>query len=921
MTASPPRLRLDERAVSAGTTVRFALLLVLLLVSGSSMIISVATRLQPSRDLDGFGCELAAGADPLHAGDLATVAVAAAQKAAYQSCVDRYGALPPWWLAAAAPLLLLTAAGLVFALLPLRKARRGRVVPLAAVDRDGGILHSLTELSATAGLSRPPRFVVDPTAATVGAVVFGRTGRATVCLHGGLLAHRTTDPDGFRAVVLHELAHVHNRDVSLTYFTVALWRVFVALALLPELVVTLREFTGRDTTAWASEAPGATRRLLLTVVMVALVHLARSDVLRSREIYADLAAVRWGAAAHTWAVPDPAPPTGRAGRAWASFAGLWRTHPRWDLRRESLTDPAALFAVRALPMLLTGAAAILIDVQSADQLGNYVATGRWARQALASAPAGLVTGVAGIMLWRAVVHATATGRPAPAGVRAGLWLGVGMAAAELVLDDLTGHRWLPERPEVMLLLVLAGVAFGWWVTSCARLWTAVWQRPTVRAAMLLCLAAASLAMSAWFFWWQGEGTALATGWPTNPAATYHFGNALDRAAPTQPLMALQTLSDGPVALPAVAALWGVPLLAWAVRPAPGQATGGALPSLRRLLLAAAGGGVLGWAGFVAVMAGLHGGQPTTGDAWSILTATYFLRTSAALVLAMAAAAAIATASAGRHRLIAAIVAAESAAFVAAAGMFVLASAEGCVRPLSVVVQSCVWRPGPTWSEFRYLLGPVLVAGAGAAFAVAAVAAAIRRVRRPAPRRRTAAGRTGPARFGVPARRVGIGVLCAAAAASTWLGPSAQAEGSPRPEVAPDLPVVSAETRAMQVTAWTMFGGADLLHRLIVVTTGFGTLLQEGNGRVDTEKVRPFCADIAEFARTAAAYLRIPDPSAQDQWQAGITQAEQSGRDCTASVDGEDGKLLAASFAELLTADSTLNSAYTRIVEVAHAGGL
>ena len=39
----------------------------------------------------------------------------------------------------------------------------------------------------------------------------------------------------FRATILHELAHLHNRDVGITYATVSVWRVFGFAVLLPYL--------------------------------------------------------------------------------------------------------------------------------------------------------------------------------------------------------------------------------------------------------------------------------------------------------------------------------------------------------------------------------------------------------------------------------------------------------------------------------------------------------------------------------------------------------------------------------------------------------------------------------------------------------------------------------------------------------------
>jgi hypothetical protein len=60
------------------------------------------------------------------------------------------------------------------------------------------------------------------------------------CLHGGLIARRAADPDGFRAMVLHELVHIRNGDVGITYVTVALWRVLLLTVVLCTAVVSAR---------------------------------------------------------------------------------------------------------------------------------------------------------------------------------------------------------------------------------------------------------------------------------------------------------------------------------------------------------------------------------------------------------------------------------------------------------------------------------------------------------------------------------------------------------------------------------------------------------------------------------------------------------------------------------------------------------
>ncbi|MBO1415338.1 M48 family metalloprotease, partial [Streptomyces sp. FH025] len=399
-----PQPRFDERAITAGTTMRFVLLVALLVVSSGAMVTQVLHIRAIAPSQHGTGCLLSAGADPFDGTDTGTLIAGLNQYDAYEACVDRFEPAPSWWPATVWTALLVAAAGAVFWAIPRWKARRGRSLPLHLMDFDGQVGRELAQFSMAAGLGRVPRAVVDPTVTTATAVVFGRNRRPVIRLHGGLLARRSSDPDRYRAVLLHELAHVRNGDITLTYATIALWRVFLLLVLLPYAVWLLYDLPAKTRAVdWEQQAPGFTRSIVLVIAMTALVYLARSDVLRSREIHADLTALRWGADPHGWTGREADPTGGALRRTVRSFVQLWRTHPQWELRRRSLADPAALFELRALPMFLTGAAAALFGDQIGEYLGSRGQSGAWVQQATELIAAGLVTGVAAVALWRAVV--------------------------------------------------------------------------------------------------------------------------------------------------------------------------------------------------------------------------------------------------------------------------------------------------------------------------------------------------------------------------------------------------------------------------------------------------------------------------------------------------------------------------------------
>ncbi|MFF7725357.1 M48 family metallopeptidase [Streptomyces sp. NPDC008001] len=968
--AAPPRV--DERALGAGTTVRFVLLLVLLLVSSGSMMQFAADRLSVK---PGYACLLAAGGDPNEGGDHAT-AVRAAHHDAYQACVDRYEPAAPWWLNLVWPVLVVAVAVVLFRCLPAWKARRGRTVPLETIDHDGGIGRRVAELAAVAGLTRIPRIVVDPAAASTGAVVFGSNRRPTVRLHGGLLVRRTTDPEGFRAVLLHEFAHIRNGDVTLTYATVAVWRVFVALVILPYVTWYLVALPAAVRSPfWRGEAPFVTRGLLLPLIMIVLVHLARSDVLRSRELYADLAAVRWGADPRGWAVAAAGPAGGTLRRVWGAFAELWRTHPRWDLRREALDDPAALFGVQALPMFLTGVAALLIDAQAWSGPGSSGAGGYWSHRAVAVAAAGLATGVAGIALWRAVAHAVLTGRRVPSGVRAGLWLGAGAAAGELIMNRAALLVWFPANPEVLVLVLCAGAAFAWWTAQSAQLWVRAWPGRTIRPAMLLGLAAAGLVLSSWFVWWQAHGVLMVSGWPYDTAGLRQV-LAEDFAASPSDHPAMQTaiarvwpvLSglDRPLVLSAVVALWALPLLAWTLRPAgmpprwardalglaageaaaPGRELPPQLPPLRRLLPVVLLGVPACWAAVAAVMAYMHTWQPPPGQRGGLFALIDEVWSLVALVAVSAAAAVAASVPATRFRLLVALIAAETVALGGLAGRFVLAATDGCLPSLNTMATTCHWRPDPAWTLTRMFLGYVLVLAAFAAVMAAAAVSAAGRVRRFREARRAGASREaggapargpasepppGPVRGGLAGRRICVAVVCAVAVAAT--AAAAREQGSPGQQATADVSrvvpaagrtAVSARIKQLQVDAWWGHGGWELAQRFSTATGRLSASLMDaarkGHGDIDPSVFRPLCDGIGRIAQDAGRYFPVPDPGAQASWQSFITWADRAGRDCRQGLDQEEGKLFIASMNEFSRAGGAVAAVASRITEVRRGDG-
>ncbi|MFD9701404.1 M48 family metalloprotease [Lentzea sp. NPDC059081] len=245
----------------------------------------------------------------------------------YRECMS--GLLLPrlGWVVGGLLLLFLVAATIYLAW-PAWRIRRSGLVPV-----DDQLRKALEALVAETGLRAVPEFVLDPRSVRAGGVAFGNHRRKVVCVDAGLALLRVRDPAAFRAIVLHELAHVRS-DVTTTYATLATWRAFLAVILAPYLL-TLADPMLLSSTPWVIRWDygnlqwAITVRLLVTAV---LAYLARLAVLRSRENHADAQVVRWTGVTDPYGDLVPS----RRVRRWLAI------HPAKAARRAAMADPDSL---------------------------------------------------------------------------------------------------------------------------------------------------------------------------------------------------------------------------------------------------------------------------------------------------------------------------------------------------------------------------------------------------------------------------------------------------------------------------------------------------------------------------------------------------------------------------------------------------
>ena len=210
------------------------------------------------------------------------------------------------------------------------------------------------------GLMLPaqPTFLMDTrNYSTIDGETFGYFGKYYVVLSLGLINEFRIHPDVFDAYVLHELAHVRNKDINKTYFTISLCLAFIITALLPLLPILIplyyNEITAFFLAALLSKLPlyfnaphGTLIQSFQIIGLLLVVVFSGSSVLRAREIYADIRAASWHNNTQQFIATLFGPRTQQPQSHLAHWLMPFRFHPAVQSRQELLNDPQKVSALR-----------------------------------------------------------------------------------------------------------------------------------------------------------------------------------------------------------------------------------------------------------------------------------------------------------------------------------------------------------------------------------------------------------------------------------------------------------------------------------------------------------------------------------------------------------------------------------------------
>ncbi|MDI1461230.1 M48 family metalloprotease [Catellatospora sp. KI3] len=484
------------------------------------------------------------------------------------------------WIAVGVGVVFLLAT-LLYLLHPWWITRSRGLLPLAGPD-SADLVADLDRLPAQVGLVRAPRWLLDPRAATAGGQAFGLPWRPAVVLDAGLIMRYGTDPDAVRAVVRHELAHLGNRDVASTYFSIALWRAFVLAGLLPFAALLLHPALFYTPLRWSADrfaGHGAqiAYRVGAVAALTVVVYLTRNAILRTRELHAD---ARSAAGADATALRSVLAGLPRPAGPWRRLTSRLGTHPSPAARLAAIDSPGRLLRTGVWEMAGVGFTAALAAL-NASLLAASVAPKALLGFALSGLPAGvLAAGALAAAMWRTAV--ADPDRPP----KARDWLGppvalvAGYAAAlPLTLLSATTSGAALDRPGLLVglvLLLVGGAALAAWTHSVARGGLRAARRGRAQAVVVT----ASVALGAPLFaLWHafllgGLIVAVLPGGTPEPGGDIGWFAALSHVTGAQ-YLPLRYVIENPLFTVALVGLWAVPALLRPHRSAPPADLGGA----------------------------------------------------------------------------------------------------------------------------------------------------------------------------------------------------------------------------------------------------------------------------------------------------------------------------------------------------------
>jgi TPR repeat protein len=349
--------------------------------------------------------------------------------------------------------LVVLGAALFYYLYPIWKLRTARLEHVSS----SGLLELRNELHDIAQKAHLPDqvFVWNPLATGL-PVVFGRRDKYYVSLSGSFVSqYFYRDRAAFRAIILHELAHIDNGDVHKTYLTMSLCLAFFTTAVAPAFFIS---FWHLALLRWWE----ATSLVLNSVLWTGVITLSGLAVLRAREYYADVRASAWDRESQMVRVL-----AGLLAPVRKGWRGYFQFHPYPEQRRRVVEDPSRLFRLGFADAFGIGIAAWFIVGEVSSGAALFMPSDPWMMFVFLSSIKLVVPvvvfsfaiGAIGIGVWRTAFGSLLKGDPPSKGTG---WLAVAfvtgtlpgliISVADLVSQPFQEHP-IPFSRWTLILLV------------------------------------------------------------------------------------------------------------------------------------------------------------------------------------------------------------------------------------------------------------------------------------------------------------------------------------------------------------------------------------------------------------------------------------------------------------------------------------
>jgi Zn-dependent protease with chaperone function len=177
--------------------------------------------------------------------------------------------------------------------------------------------------------------------------VFGNRGKYYIAIPLGLVYEFKNDPEKYKPLFLHEVAHIFNGDVSKTFITLSIWsffvnymKIYIPLIL---ILIAISLHAGKyDDLIWY---------IASTIMISVVIYLSYNSILRIREFFADKRATLWDTSPNNIQyllsnnyVPKP---TERSG-IHTYLKNLFEVHPTITRRIKMLSDNTPLFSPKII---------------------------------------------------------------------------------------------------------------------------------------------------------------------------------------------------------------------------------------------------------------------------------------------------------------------------------------------------------------------------------------------------------------------------------------------------------------------------------------------------------------------------------------------------------------------------------------------